>query len=201
MSLAADINGQQFTVTPRTRLEALATRPDSHRYIGSAIIAAAFAVLGTGYAAISPQIMGAPAEALIAALALALSLLALVVGMVIHRRLQALQRDPEAWTAPPTLGQGSAQAPWGSVFHVPRNVMRGVVVVATLWLLGILLMSSPGATVQMIGGAAMLPGAVLLLLVNVTCAWVAFSALIYLLWSLVSGTARASTSADRMSER
>lgn len=194
MSLAADINGQQFTVTPRTRLEALATRPESPRYIGSAILAAAVAVLGTGYAAISPQILGAPAAGLTAALALALSLLALALGVVIHLRLQALHRDPEAWTAPPALGQGSAQAPWGAVLHVPRKAVLGVVVVATLWLLGILLMSSPGVTAQMIGGAAMLPGAVLLLLVHATCAWVVFSALIYMLWSLVPGrTARASS--------
>lgn len=195
MTATASINDQEFTVTPATRLEALATHRAALRYTGSAIIAAAFAVLGTGYAAISPSI-SAPAggtPGAVAVLALALSLLALAVGVLAHRRLQTLQRDPDAWTAPTTLGQGGAPAPWRAVLRVPRKAVLGAVGVALLWAVGILLMRSSAAPAQMIGGAAVIPGAVLLLLVNVTCAWVVFSAFIYMLWSLVPKSAAPGT--------
>ena len=185
MSFTATINDQQFTVTPRNRLEALATRPAALRYSGSAIIAAAFAVLGTGYSLISSSVLPPGGDARGALVGLAISMLALTVGVVIHRRLQSLLRSPEAWAALPTTGQGDTPAPWRTVLHVPRRAVFVVVVVAVLWVPGTLLQQSSAGTAQMLGGAAMLPGVALLLLGNATCVWVAFSALIYMLWSLM----------------
>lgn len=194
MSLSADINGHQFTVTPRGRLEALATRPSALRYTGSAIIAAAFAVLGTGYSVVS-HFVSAPAGGVPASLlALALSLLALAVGVVVRRRLQALQRNPEAWTTPPTAGQDVAPAPWRVVLRVPKGAVLGTVALALLWVVGFFLMRSSAAPAQLVGGVAVIPGVVLYLLVKVACVWVMLAALIYMLWSLVPGrTARASS--------
>lgn len=191
MTFTAIINDQQFTVTPRSRLETLATHPAALRYTGSAIIAAAFIVLGAGYSLLSPSAM--PPGGGVAAALTVLALSALTVSVALHRRLQTLQRAPEAWAVPPTTAQGDAPAPWRAVLHVPRKAVFGVVVVAVLWVPGILLLHSSAGTAQMIGGAVMLPGAALLLLTHAVCAWVAFSALIYMVWSLVPKSASRGT--------